>query len=314
MSQDQNSQNSQNSQDSLLQQQMRGLHPKVEFTRRGFITTALGSGFAAAVLPVSAATITTDSTGLTAGEVKIPTPDGNMPAYRAKPGAQPGAQPEGKGNLPTIIVIQEIFGVHEHIKDLCRRFAKLGYLAIAPDLYARYGDATKITAIPELFSTIVSRVDDSEVAGDIDATLAWIKANGGNADKVGVTGFCWGGRQVWLQAARSSQIKAGVAWYGPLTGTPNDKTPRFPVDLAAELKAPVLGLYGGKDQAITAAHVEAMRQALKKAPAVAADSSIVVYPDAQHGFNADYRPSYDEKDARDAWAKMRAFFKAHGVA
>ncbi len=292
-------------QDQLLQDQLASLHPQTGFTRRGFIVTTLGTGFAAAVLPVSAETITTDTNGLTAGEVKIPTPDGSMPAYRA--------MPEGKTKLPVVIVVQEIFGVHEHIKDLCRRLAKSGYLAIAPDLYARYGDATKIESIPDVIANIVSKVPDSEVASDIDSTIAWLKGNGGNPDKIAITGFCWGGRQVWLQAERTNKIKAGAAWYGPLVGKASDKTPKFPVEMVGELKAPVIGFYGGKDQGITAENVEQMRAALKTAPKVAADSNIVVYPDAPHGFNADYRPSYVEKDAKDAWAKMLAFFKAHGV-
>ena len=290
----------------LLDQEVASQLPKLNLTRRGFVVTALGSGFAAAVMPVGAQTITTDTTGIDAGEVKIPVTDGQMPAYRA--------QPAGKTNLPTVIVIQEIFGVHEHIKDLCRRLAKLGYLAVAPELYARQGDPSKYPTVPELISNVVSKVPDAQVTGDLDATVAWAAKNNGNADKVAATGFCWGGRQTWLFAEHSPKLKAAVAWYGPLVGKPNDLQPGSAVDGAKNLKAPVLGLYGGKDGGITAEARDQMTEALKSAPAVAKGSMIHVYPDAPHGFNADYRPSYVKADAEDGWAKMLAFFKAHGVA
>ena len=291
---------------SLIEQEVASQLPTKSLTRRGFVVTALGSGFAAAVLPVGAQTIATDATGLDAGEVKIPTTDGQMPAYRA--------QPAGKTNLPTVIVIQEIFGVHEHIKDLCRRLAKAGYLAIAPELYARQGDPTKFTAIPDIVKNIVSKVPDAQVTGDLDATVAWAGKNNGNPSKVAVTGFCWGGRQTWLFAEHSPAVKAAVAWYGPLDNPTNEMQTSTPIQGVAKLKAPVLGLYGGKDAGITAEARDKMTEALKSAPAIAADSKIVVYPDAPHGFNADYRPSYVKADAEDAWAKMLAFFKAHGVA
>ena len=291
---------------SILEQEVASHLPKTSFTRRGFVVTALGTGFAAAVLPVGAQTITTDSDGLTAGEVSIPVPDGAIPAYRA--------QPVGKTNLPTVIVIQEVFGVHEHIKDLCRRLAKLGYLAVAPELYARQGDPAKYPSIGDLITNVVSKVPDAQVAGDLDATVAWAAKNNGNPDKLAATGFCWGGRQTWLFAEHNGALKAGVAWYGPLAGKPTELQPKSVIDGAAQLKAPVLGLYGGQDQGITADARDTMSLALKSAPAVAADSRIVVYPDAPHGFNADYRPSYVKADAEDGWAKMLAFFKAHGVA
>ena len=291
---------------SLLEQEVASQLPKASFTRRGFVVTALGSGFAAAVMPVGAQTITTDATGLDAGEVKIPVTDGQMPAYRA--------QPAGKTKLPTVIVIQEIFGVHEHIKDLCRRLAKQGYLAIAPELYARQGDPAKYPTVPELISNVVSKVPDAQVMADLDATCAWAAKNNGSADKIAATGFCWGGRQTWLFAEHSSKLKAAVAWYGPLAGKPSELQPKTVIDGAGQLKAPVLGLYGGKDQGISAESRDQMTDALKSAPAVAADSKIVVYPDAPHGFNADYRPSYVKADADDGWAKMLAFFRAHGVA
>jgi carboxymethylenebutenolidase len=291
---------------SLLEQEVASQLPKASFTRRGFVVTALGSGFAAAVMPVSAQTITTDANGLDAGEVRIPVVDGQMPAYRA--------QPAGKTGLPTVIVIQEIFGVHEHIKDLCRRLAKVGYLAIAPELYARQGDPSKYTSIGDLVTNLVAKVPDAQVSSDLDATVAWAAKNNGNPSKVAATGFCWGGRQTWLFAEHSDKLKAAVAWYGPLAGKPTELQPKTVIDGAGQLKAPVLGLYGGQDQGITAEARDAMTAALKSAPALAADSRIVVYPDAPHGFNADYRPSYMKADAEDGWAKMLAFFKAHGVA
>ncbi|HEX4132038.1 MAG TPA: dienelactone hydrolase family protein [Pirellulales bacterium] len=280
------------------------LLPKADFTRRDFVVTTLATGFALAVQPVSAQTITTDTNGLEAGEVKIPVPDGEMPAYRA--------MPAGGTNLPTVIVVQEIFGVHEHIKDLCRRLAKVGYLAIAPELYARQGDVSKIAEIREVISKIVSKVPDAQVMSDLDATAAWAAKSGhGDPRKLAITGFCWGGRIVWLYSAHSPKLQAGVAWYGRLKGEPDELHPQSPIDLAASLKAPVLGLYGGKDTGIPQDTVEAMRKAL-----AAADkpSEIVVYSDAPHGFNADYRPSYTKQAAEDGWQRMLAWFKKHGVA
>ena len=271
--------------------------------RRDFLVTKLTAGFALAVEPVTAATITTDTTGLTAGEVKIPVSGGDIPAYRAMP---------AKGsNFPTVLVVQEIFGVHEHIKDICRRFGKAGYLAVAPEMYARQGDVSKIQDIGEIIKTVVSKVPDAQVMSDLDAAAKWAAANGGNANKLGITGFCWGGRIVWMYAAHNPQLKAGVAWYGRLTGAPSEMTPKHPIDVAAQLKAPVLGLYGGKDQGIPMDQVEKMREALKGA---GGKSQIHVYPDAQHGFHADYRPSYSEADSKDAWARMMAWLKQHGVA
>ncbi len=290
---------------SVLEQELASHLPKTAMTRRGFVVTALGSGFAAAVLPVSAATITTDADGLDAGEVKIPVVDGQMPAYRA--------QPAGKTGLATIVVIQEVFGVHEHIKDLCRRLAKLGYLAVAPELYACQGDPSKYPDIPGLIANVVSKVPDAQVASDLDATVEWAARNGGNG-KVGVTGFCWGGRQTWLFAEHSQKVRAAVAWYGPLAGKPTELQPKTAIDGVAVLRAPVLGLYAGLDQGITAEARDQMTEALKRGSGPATESRIVVYPDAQHGFNADYRPSYNEADAKDGWAKMLAFFKDHGVA
>jgi carboxymethylenebutenolidase len=278
--------------------------PKADFTRRDFVVTTLATGFALSVLPVSAETITTDTAGIEAGEVKVPVKDGEMPAYRAMP---------AKGDsFPVILVVQEIFGVHEHIKDICRRLAKLGYLAVAPELYARQGDVSKMTNFQEIISTVVSKVPDAQVMSDLDATVAWAKKSGkGNTAKLGVTGFCWGGRIVWLYSAHNPELKAGVAWYGRLVGKPDDLHPKHPVDLAASLKAPVLGLYGGADQGIPVETVEQMRKALAEAKN---PSEIVVYPDTPHGFYADYRPSYHKENAADAWKKMLEWFKKNGVA
>jgi carboxymethylenebutenolidase len=279
------------------------LLPQFPRNRREFLVTKLAAGFALAVQPITAQTITTDTDGLTAGEVKIPVRDGEMPAYRAMP---------AKGrNFPTVLVVQEIFGVHEHIKDICRRLAKRGYLAVAPELYARQGDVSKITNIQEIFSQVVSKVPDEQVLSDLDATAAWAAKNGGNANKLAVTGFCWGGRIVWLYAAHNPKVKAGVAWYGRLVGDPSPMTPKHPVDVAASLKAPVLGLYAEKDGGIPLASVDRMREALSTAKG---KSEIIVYPGAQHGFHADYRPSYSKKDAEDGWQRLLDFFKKNGAA
>jgi carboxymethylenebutenolidase len=268
-----------------------------DFSRRAFVVTSLASGFALAVRPVSADTITTDANGLVAGDVKI----GAMPAYRA--------MPDGKGPFPIVLVVQEIFGVHEHIKDLCRRLAKVGYMAIAPELYARQGDVSKLQSIEEIIK-IVGKVPDDQVMGDLDATVAWAKASGkGDGNKVAITGFCWGGRIVWLYATRPT-VKAGVAWYGMLSNPINTLRPHTVIDLAGKLKAPVLGLYAGHDSGIPQGQIDLMRQEIQKANG---KSEITVYADAHHGFNADYRPSYNKADAEDGWAKMLAWFKKNGV-
>jgi len=278
--------------------------PKAEVTRRGFVMTALATGFALAVRPVSAETVATDANGLTAGEVKVPTSDGSIPAYRALPARG--------GPFAVVIVVQEIFGVHEHIKDVCRRFAKLGYLAVAPELYARQGDVSKLSDINDIVTKVVSRVPDSQVMADLDATVAWAKQSGaGNVQRLGITGFCWGGRIVWLYAAHSAQLKAGVAWYGRLVGKPSETQPRHPIDVAGSLKAPVLGLYGGNDQGIPLETVEQMQKTLN---AAGNPSQIIVYPDTPHGFHADYRPSYRKNQAQDGWKRLQSWFKQHGAA
>jgi len=275
------------------------LLPKSEFTRREFVVTSLAGGFALATQPIAAqSVITTDTNGLVAGEVKIATKDGQMPAYRALPD-------KGK-TFPVVLVVQEIFGVHEHIKDICRRFAKLGYLAIAPELYARQGDVSQMQNVQDIIQKVVSKVPDAQVMSDVDAAVAWAEKNKGDTKKLAITGFCWGGRIVWLYAAHSPKLKAGAAWYGRLVGQPTELTPKNPIDLVAELKAPVLGLYGGADQGIPNDSVEKMRDALKSA---GNKSEIILYPDTPHGFNADYRPSYRAEQAKDAWAKMLAWFK-----
>ena len=271
-------------------------------SRREFVVATLATGFALSVLPVSAETITTDSNGLVAGEVKIPVAGGEIPGYRA--------MPANGGPFPTILVVHEVFGVHEHIQDICRRLAKAGYFAVAPYLYARQGEVAGKTNIQDVL-TVVRQVPESEVASDLDATVAWAKSTGkADTTRLGITGFCWGGRQVWLYAAHNPDLKAGVAWYGPLQLPKSDNTPVNPTDEAAKMNAPVLGLYGGADQNITPAQVDAMRAAIK---AAGKSSEIVVYPDTPHGFNADYRPSYRPKEAQDGWTRMLAWFKKNGV-
>lgn len=275
--------------------------PAPDLTRRE-AATVLAAGFALAVQPISAATIVTDDAGLLAGEISIPTADREIPGYRAAPA-------EG-GPFPTVLVVQEIFGVHDHIRDVCRRFAKLGYLAVAPDLYVRQGDVTTVADIQQIIATVVSKVPDAQVMGDLDATISWARAHDGDATRLGVTGFCWGGRITWLYAAHSPQVKAGVAWYGRLVTGTDELHPRNPIDVVEQLHAPVLGLYGGADQAIPVETVERMRAALV---AAGKPSEIVLYPDTPHGFHADYRPTYREEQARDGWTKCLDWFRKHGV-
>ena len=244
----------------------------------------------------------TSAAGLECGDARIATADGEMPAYHARPG--------GGERLPTILVVQEIFGVHEHIRDVCRRLAHLGYLAIAPELYFRQGDPAGHTEIPRIVAEIVARVPAAGVMADLDATAAWAAANGGDPARLGTTGFCWGGRMCWLYAAHNPALKAAVAWYGRLRDGFGKLDAHSPISLAASLQAPVLGLYGGQDASIPAADVEAMRAALA---ASARGSEIVVYPEAGHAFFADYRPSYRATDAADGWQRMRRWFVAHGL-
>jgi carboxymethylenebutenolidase len=291
-----------------MQEELMSLFPSApEVTRRKFVVTSLSAGFALAVQPIQeGTTITTDATGLTAGEVKIPVKDGEIPAYRAMP---------AKGrNFPVVLVVQEIFGVHEHIKDICRRFAKAGYLAVAPEMYARQGDVSKLTNINDIMP-IVAKVPDAQVMSDLDAAAVWAKKNKGATSKLAVTGFCWGGRIVWLYASHNPNLKAGVAWYGRLTPPPPERAnplqPKYPLEIVKDLKAPVLGLYGGADQGIPNDTVEQMQKALKEANN---PSEIKLYPDTPHGFHADYRASYRKEQAQDGWKLLLAWFKKYGVA
>lgn len=278
------------------------LADSVRMTRRGFAVTSLCACFAAAVKPVGAATITTDTSGITAGEVKIPVSDGAVPGYRAMPATG--------SNFPTVLVIQEIFGVHEHIRDLCRRLAKTGYYAIATELFARQGDVSKISDFAQIMP-IVAKVPDDQVIRDLDSSVLFAKSEKANTDKLAVTGFCWGGRQTWLYTASNPKVKAGVAWYGQLVAREGSNQ-KDAAGVADKIKGRVLGLYGGQDTGIGADQRDKMNAALKAAGDT--QSKIIVYPDAQHGFNADYRPSYNEEAAKDGWAKMLDWFKSHGVA
>jgi carboxymethylenebutenolidase len=261
------------------------------------------SGFALAVRPISAQTIITDAKGLIEGEVELPTGDRPIPAYRALP--QTG------GPFPVVLVVQEIFGVHEHIRDVCRRLAKIGYFALAPALFARQGDVSGMSDIQRIVKEVVSQVPDAQVMSDLDAALGWCRSQGrADAETVGITGFCWGGRIVWLYAAHNPGVKAGVAWYGRLTGQPDELRPRNPVDVAAGLTVPVLGLYGGADTGIPLESVQRMRAELGRGNS---GSEIFVYDGAPHAFFADYRASYRMAAALDGWKRMLAWFKTHDV-
>ena len=280
------------------------LMPPLRLDRRGFLTTSLAVGFAAAAGQVAAQTaIKTDAGGLTEGEVRIQVEGGSIPGYRA--------MPEGKTGLPVILVVQEIFGVHEYIQDVCRRLAKEGYLALAPEMYVRQGDPARYTEIPRLLSEVVDKVPDEQVMSDLDAAVAWAGQNGGNVNRLGITGFCWGGRAVWLYAAHNPRLKAGVAWYGKLAGDADELRPRHPVDVAADLNAPVLGLYGEDDPGISLNTVDKMKVALAKGSEAAQASEFVVYPAAPHAFHADYRPSYREDAAKSGWKRALAWFEKH---
>jgi carboxymethylenebutenolidase len=270
--------------------------------RRGMVMTGLMSGFTLATTRVEAQVIQTDGAGLDAGEAMVPTSDGMLPAYYARPA--------GAGPFPTVLVIEEIFGVHEYIKDTCRRLAKLGYLAVAPELYARLGDLSKMTDTSVIIRDVISKAPDDRLVQDLDATAAWAKSNKGDPARLAVTGFCRGGRNTWMYAAHNPALKAAVAWYGPVKGSPSPIQPTSPGDVAGDLKAPLLGLYGGQDAGIAVADVQA---AAAKARAAGKTAEIVVFPDAPHGFHADYRPSYRKADADDGWGRMLAWFKQNGV-
>ena len=272
-------------------------------SRRMFVMTSLASGFAVASSPVLAEVITTDTKGLVAGEVRIPVAGGQMPAYRA--------MPSKPGKYPVVLVVQEIFGVHEHIKDVCRRYAKLGYFAIAPELFARQGDVSKMTDIGQILSTVVAKVPDAQVNADLDATVAFARASGrAQADRLGLVGFCWGGRAAWVYANHNPKLKAAVAYYGLLDGMKSDIKPQDPIDFASDLKVPVLGLYAGTDAYVKAETVEKMSAGLRKS---GSGSEIVVFPKVDHGFNADYRPTYDKTTATYAAKLAHNWLKDHGV-
>jgi len=279
------------------------------FSRRDFVRAAVGTGFASAVLPVTAQAIRTDSNGLSVGEVTIMVGAFKMPAYRAMPAAKTAAD-----KLPVVLVVSEIFGVHEYIADVARRFAKLGYLAIAPELFVRQGDAQSYGEVGKLIAEVVSKTSDAQVMGDLDACVAWASANGGDAARLAVTGFCWGGRIAWLYAERNPAPKAVVAWYGHMQGTSDAVKPFNPIDRVAQLSAPVLGLYGEKDAGIPLTEIDAMKVALAASPnPMAKKAQFVVYPGAGHAFHADYRPSYQRDAAEDGWTRCLAWFKANGV-
>ncbi len=277
-------------------------------TRRLALQTALGLGYAASAAPLMAQTaVKTSSEGLIEGEVVIDVNGFKMPAYRSAP--------KGKTNLPVVLVISEIFGVHEYIADVTRRFAKAGYLAIAPELFVRQGDPSSYGEMGKLIAEVISKVPDAQVMGDLDATLQWASTNGGNANRAAVTGFCWGGRITWLYAAHNPKLKAGVAWYGRVEGQTNANNPKHPVDLAVQLKAPVLGLYGGDDAGIPVTSVNNMKEVLalsaSRGNKAAKASEFVLYPNAPHAFHADYRPSYRAAPAMDGWNRALAWFKQH---
>jgi carboxymethylenebutenolidase len=289
-----------------IEAELDSLTPSRALTRRDFARTSVGAGFAAAVLPIEAQTqIKTESAGLTVGEVTVTVGDFKLPAYRA--------MPAGKSKLPVVLVVSEIFGVHEHIADVARRFAKQGCLAIAPELFVRQGDAGSYGEVAKLMSEVVSQVPDAQAMADLDACVAWARANGGDTSRLGITGFCWGGRITWLYCAHNPGVKAGVAWYGKLVGETNPLQTLHPVNAAAKLNAPVLGLYGEKDAGIPLDTVDKMKAALAAGSSAAQKSEFVIYPDAPHAFHADYRPSYRKEAADDGWKRCLAWLETHGV-
>jgi carboxymethylenebutenolidase len=275
---------------------------RTNLARRGFVMTGLISGLTLATTRVEAQAIHTGTEGLQAGEMQIPVSGGSLPAYMARP--------SGAGPFPIVVVIEEIFGVHEYIKDVCRRLGHAGYLAVAPELYARIADLSKMTDIGQIIRDVISKAPDAQLLSDLDATAAWAAANGGDAKRRAVTGFCRGGRNVWLDAAHDGGLKAAAAWYGPVVGPVSDIQPKTPTDVAGQLKCPLLGLYGGSDQGIKVADVQSAAEVAKAAGKVV---DLVVYPNAPHGFHADYRPSYQAADAADGWARMLAWFRKYGA-
>ncbi len=275
---------------------------RFDMKRRGFVMTGLTAGFTLATSRVDAQAIHTDDEGLVAGPVQVPVKDGSLPGYAARP--------RGDGLFPTVLVIEEIFGVHEYIKDVCRRFARQGFLAVAPELYARIADLSKMSDPQQIIRDVISRAPDAQVMSDLDAALRWAVANHGDPERVAVNGFCRGGRDVWLYAAHNPDLKAAVAWYGPIAGATSPIQPHTAADFAASLKCPLLGLYGGQDTSIDVAAVQAAATAARRA---GKSVEIVVYPDAGHGFHADYRPSFNAKDAADGWQRALRFLHGNGV-
>jgi carboxymethylenebutenolidase len=296
--------------DAAARADLDSLVPPARLNRRGFLAGSAAAGFAVSVAPTGdllAQTITTPATGLRAGDVLIPTRDGRtMPGYFAAPAGVSGA--------PTIVVVQEIFGVHEHIKDVCRRFARAGWHAVAPELYFRFGDPQAYATVGQITGELVPRITDAQVMADLDATVAFANTNGGDREKLGITGFCWGGRITWLYAAHNPKVKAGVAWYGRLTGPTSPANPFHPYEAALNLKGPVLGLYGGADAGIPVSTVDEMKTRLAAGSPAAKASEFVVYPDAPHAFHADYRPSFRKDAAEDGWKRATAWFRKNGVA
>lgn len=292
--------------DDLDDSHLNSLLPPLRVSRRGFIATSIGVGFSAATGHAVAQTaIHTDAPGLTAGPVQIPTSDGSMPAYRAAPA--------GRRNPPVVLVVEEIFGLHEYIQDICRRMAHLGYMAVAPELFARYGDPSRYTDMAALRAEVVSKVADPVAMTDLDAAAQWAKSQGGSADRIGIMGFCWGGRMVWLYSMHNPALKAAAAFYGPLGGAPTPLQPASVLGQADKVAVPVLGAYGGKDAGISQEEVDKMRVALANGPAPARASRIDVYPDVGHAFHADYRPSYHKPEAELAWKRMLDWFNDHGL-
>ncbi|MDD2883827.1 MAG: dienelactone hydrolase family protein [Dechloromonas sp.] len=282
------------------------LLPRYVQDRRSFLVTTLGAGFALATQPVMAQTaIHTAATGLLEGEVRVPVVDGEMVAYRARPA--------GVERPPVVLLVSEIFGVHEYIRDTARRLAKLGYFVVAPELFARQGNPQAVASVAEILEKITARTPDAQVMSDLDASVRWAATEGADTGRLAITGFCWGGRISWLYAAHNPGLKAAVAWYGRLVGTANQFTPRHPSELVDALKAPVLGLYGGLDSGIPLETVDAMEAALKAGGSLAKSSEIVLYDNAPHAFHADYRPSYRKEEAEDGWRRMLAWFRQNGV-
>ena len=282
-----------------------GRSTEAGMSRRTALQSAVGLGYAAAAAPLMAQTaIKTSAEGLDVGDISYTVDGFKVPAYRAAPA--------GKKGLPVVLVISEIFGVHEYLADTCRRLAREGYMAIAPELFARQGDPSEYGEMAKLIAEVVSKVPDAQVMADLEGALAWAGQNGGDPARAAITGFCWGGRITWLYAAHGP-VKAGVAWYGRLVGSPSALMPKQPIDIAPILKAPVLGLYGGEDSGIPLDTVDKMKAALAQGSAAAKASEFVVYPDAPHAFHADYRPSFRQGPAEDGWKRTLAWFKAHGV-